>query len=399
MGQLFCKSKDDVVDNHSPFPKPKRKPNRKVKTSSKPKPGSPLSIQSIHSPTLNPASNTNQSNAASLSSSLSLHQTLLSHVGQLLDKSKLSGAQTLRDVYDEVKRELDRLIQWSSDPSTKIALLGNEDASTNSLLNAWMGTDLLPTVSFNTYAITEVHCINGRREKCVLEYFTRPEFADLNSALQATPKTRLHLNGKTREVDIYDVKDILSDRDEALAIKRVSIYIAPSKESPNVTLVHLPLLERNETLVGDARVIIYATRLAPHVRFSQEKQFLSKMSREDKDKTFVALTFGSQNFSADDRKNYKTQERFWEACGVRMLVPCFSKVADKLNVDLLKKETLGSKQENVHIPSIFLSMKTKEKEFQENRKKIYTNIFLFVSFNYKRSPAPFIYLDVSLLFD
>jgi ribosome-interacting GTPase 1 len=110
---------------------------------------------------------------------LSTCEKTVKNLPELLKDYKIEEKQKkLQDTYFEIKNDMDDQLRTIRKKEFEIAVVGREKAGKSSLLNAWIGFDLLPNERNRcTYTTTEIRsCVTEDEQKYIIEYFTSKEF-------------------------------------------------------------------------------------------------------------------------------------------------------------------------------------------------------------------------------
>lgn len=98
---------------------------------------------------------------------------------EILNNSSLENTRSnFQDSLNELRNDLDDQLRRIRKKDFEIAAVGREKAGKSSLLNAWIGFELLPTESVRcTYTTTEIRsCTDANEQRYLIEYFSRAEF-------------------------------------------------------------------------------------------------------------------------------------------------------------------------------------------------------------------------------
>jgi GTPase SAR1 family protein len=114
-----------------------------------------------------------------IESQLGMCDKAIKNVADLLKDYKNEETQKkLQETYFEIVYDLEDQLRKIRKKEFEIAVVGREKAGKSSLLNAWIGFDLLPNERNRcTYTTTEIRsCPSEREQKYIIEYFTSDEF-------------------------------------------------------------------------------------------------------------------------------------------------------------------------------------------------------------------------------
>ncbi|RNA13273.1 dynamin family [Brachionus plicatilis] len=270
----------------------------------------------------------------SLEKSLVLLEQALSASKQLLDKSFPQNSDIdLRKKYTEIKIDLDDQLKRIRKKDFEMAAVGKEKSGKSSLLNAWIGFDLLPTDDKRcTYTTTEIRsCSTRNDQKYSIEYFTKDEFNELNSQdLESLAskgygsllhKERKEIEALKGQIDsylgrpkvtqnfysfdqvIYELRSAIADPGHARAVRKICIWTPLLSKHENVVLYDVPgydsplTLHKEQTKHKIAHVdsILFASPFRYPSLNDCEIEILELSDKSDyfidiKDKIVVALT-------------------------------------------------------------------------------------------------------------
>ncbi|RLC05147.1 MAG: hypothetical protein DRI57_27760 [Deltaproteobacteria bacterium] len=150
----------------------------------------------------------------------------------LLDRTIALCHKTPKEVPDEIKRELEKLRPLVKRQEEKlkanqfeVAVLGLEKAGKSTLLNAWLGVEILPAMDERcTYTSCEIWSAPGENDQCyIIEYYPPEEFekelAEKRKLIKELPK------GFSERGDIEkDVQEIEAYYDEIQSFLRQGRY-------------------------------------------------------------------------------------------------------------------------------------------------------------------------------
>jgi hypothetical protein len=103
----------------------------------------------------------------------------MKNAGDLLNDYKIDETEKKFDeIYENIIDDLSDQLKKTRSNEFEIAVIGREKAGKSSLLNAWIGFDLLPSERNRcTYTTTEIRsCPSENEQKYLIEYFTSEEF-------------------------------------------------------------------------------------------------------------------------------------------------------------------------------------------------------------------------------
>ena len=299
-------------------------------------------------------------------SELFKYDKLLGHLKEALDYCRENKAKYMAD-YRVVQESLAHLHMRMQEQSFQIAVIGKEKCGKSSLLNAWLGCDLLPTqLPTCTYATIEIKTYTSSQNElsCSIEYFTTREFDQLDYSADLS-EINSFLNAPQRNIDTDQLKSelelILSDPTHAQAIKKIRIRMSVDPGGPNVSLVEPPCFQHTATLLKDqmrslienADVVIFTRRVSPLDCFVCEKDLLktynsTKQHENVREKLLVALIFDehSRNKSSGQhsRDLLDFHERFWSQKGLdsSRVIPLYSLV--DFGWSKIKEKNKGKKE-------------------------------------------------------
>lgn len=222
----------------------------------------------------------------------------------------------------------------------EVAVIGLEKAGKSTLLNGWLGADILPNLDERcTYTTTEIRSASSENQKIEIEYFTREEFEQDLEAKCAT-RAQMELNGNatgrsydeivkeieeienTRQTidalldrpiekqnfsDFDEVKEVLktniADPAHARAVKRLVIHTPKLLSKKDVVFYDVPGFnspvklhrEQAEERLKAVDIVLYAKPFETPSLTGDETSILDKNDIVDPyvkvgDKFFVALT-------------------------------------------------------------------------------------------------------------
>jgi GTPase Era involved in 16S rRNA processing len=262
----------------------------------------------------------------------------------------------LQDDLNELKTDLDDQIRRYKKKNFEIAVVGREKAGKSSLLNAWIGFELLPSDRNRcTYTTVEIRsCAHIDDQKYLIDYLTtdqfdlnyknivnshaskelqEKEYAEINSKLEQI-KTYLNKPSKLKSFRNFDdvkaeLRSAISDVGHARAVKNICIWTPKisSTEESNVVLYDVPgydspiTLHKEQTKLKIAKVdaVLYAKKFIEPDLVDCEIEILKITDLNDpflkaKDKIVVALTNCDQAVSSKDFKSLTySNYRAWKS--------------------------------------------------------------------------------------
>lgn len=131
-------------------------------------------------------------------------ETVLNKIEEILSNISLEGKHgNLKDSLKELRDDLNDQLQRIRKKEFEIAAVGREKAGKSSLLNAWIGYNLLPSNHERcTYTTTEIRsCADLREQKFSIEYFTKKEFDERFGENSKTRGSNLLVQKEKEEID------------------------------------------------------------------------------------------------------------------------------------------------------------------------------------------------------
>ena len=189
----------------------------------------------------------------------------------------------LQDNLNIMKIDLDDQIKRAKKKEFEIAVVGREKAGKSSLINAWIGFELLPSDRNRcTYTTTEIRsCTNDIDQRYIIEYFTSEEFSSKSdNLLEKSLENSSYLNDLkekeaeeikqyskeiskylNRPVEIFSFSDFeqvkiqlnsaISHPGHARAVKRICIFTSNLSNKENIVLYDVPGYDSPITLHKD----------------------------------------------------------------------------------------------------------------------------------------------------
>lgn len=273
---------------------------------------------------------------------VSFEQALNSSKYLIENFSLKNSRMDLRSINDELKKDMDDQLKRIRKKDFEIAAVGKEKSGKSSLLNAWIGFELLPTDSKRcTYTTTEIRsCSNVNDQKYLIEYFNKDEFDQLNCQDQKSlalkgydsllKKENEEIKALNDEITKYlgkqvvekhfssfsqvadELRSAISHPGQARAVKKICIWTPELSQQENVVLYDVPgydsplTLHKEQTKNKLAHVdsILFASPFKNPSLNDCEIEILELGDKNDdfidiKDKIVVALTHcdaaGSKN--------------------------------------------------------------------------------------------------------
>lgn len=177
----------------------------------------------------------------------------------------------LQDNLNIMKIDLDDQIKRAKKKEFEIAVIGREKAGKSSLINAWIGFELLPSDRNRcTYTTTEIRsCVHENEQRYIIEYFTNEEFTKNTDLSEKSFENSNYLNDlrekEAEEIKKYsdeiskylnrpiEIKEFsnfdqvkmqlnsaISHPGHARAVKRICIYTTNLSNKENVVLFDVP---------------------------------------------------------------------------------------------------------------------------------------------------------------
>lgn len=268
----------------------------------------------------------------------------------LLQDEKLKQELTL---LSKIRSQIEDQYQRLKRNQFEVAVIGLEKAGKSTLLNGWLGADILPNLDERcTYTTTEIRSASIENQKIEIEYFTKEEF---EQDLKAKQDARLQLEStgmasgrtydeirkeieeieKTRQtidplldrpvekqnfLDFNEVKEVLkiniADPAHARAVKRLVIHTPKLLSKKDVVFYDVPGFnspvklhrEQAEERLKVVDIVLYAKPFETPSLTGDETSILDKNDLVDPyvkvgDKFFVALT---------RIDSAKTQDRYYD---------------------------------------------------------------------------------------
>lgn len=263
----------------------------------------------------------------------------------------------LQDDLNELKNDLDDQIKRFRKKNFEIAVVGREKAGKSSLLNAWLGFELLPSDRNRcTYTTTEIRsCIDISDQKYLVEYLTTEEFeasykniVNSHASKELQQKEYDEIHEKYDEIKKHlnrgsvvknfenfdevkdDLKSAISEVGHARAVKNICIWTPRISNNEHVVLYDVPgydspiTLHKEQTKAKIAAVdaVVYAKKFIEPDLVDCELEILKITDLNDpytkaKDKIVVALTNCDQAVSAKDYNNLVYSNcRAWQVYGI-----------------------------------------------------------------------------------
>jgi GTPase Era involved in 16S rRNA processing len=316
-------------------------------------------------------------------SKLIKYREILKDLNELAVCSKENQTQHADDL-NELRRDLEDQIAKLEKKVYEIAVVGTEKAGKTSLLNAWIGFDLLPTEEKRcTYTTTVIQSVTDTDEqKYTIEYFTIDEYKQTNfeknlpeSELKDLERhieaARKYLN---RDLEVNTCRDFKNEKEKlrsaicdpshALAIKKICIYVKIENIDKNIIFYDVPGHDSSITLhkqqtedkIAAADSVLYVRRFIKPTLVESESEILKICDSTNpyiraKDKLVVALTGCDQAASAkqylkllgDNQKIWKDLNlKMWRLVAVCSLAELPSQSEETKRVkDLLQKNNGG----------------------------------------------------------
>jgi GTPase Era involved in 16S rRNA processing len=240
----------------------------------------------------------------------------------------------LQDALNIMKIDLDDQLKRAKKKEFEIAIIGREKAGKSSLINAWIGFDLLPSDRNRcTYTTTEIRsCVNADEQRYIIEYFTSEEFTKNTHLSEKSLGTSNYFN-ELREKESEEIKkysdeiskylnrpfemerfanfeevkakinSAISYPGHARAVKRIALFTLNLSNKENIVLYDVPGYDSPITLhkdltkakIASVDAILYAKQFCSPDLVDCEIEILkiSDMNNpfiKAKDKICVALT-------------------------------------------------------------------------------------------------------------
>lgn len=273
-----------------------------------------------------------------LENQLVLFEQTLNQSNYLLEQFSLKNSRIdLKSKYDELKNDLSDQLMRLRKKNFEIAAVGREKSGKSSLLNAWIGFDLLPTDNKRcTYTITEIRsCSSIDDQMYIIEYFTKDEFNKLNiqgiiplaNSLASKDyaallqKEREEIDSLKAEINGYlgkpnvtknfksfdlvadELRSAISEPGHARAVKKICIYTPKLSDQEDIVLYDVPGYDSPLTLhkeqtkqkISHVDAILFASPFKFPSLNDCEIEILELSDKTDqfidlKDKIVVALT-------------------------------------------------------------------------------------------------------------
>lgn len=281
----------------------------------------------------------------------------------------------LQDDLNEIKSDLDDQLKRFKKKNFEIAVVGREKAGKSSLLNAWIGFELLPSDRNRcTYTTTEIRsCVDISEQKYLIEYLSTEDFEkNYNNIVNSHASKELqqkefdeihekhdeiksHLN-KGSVVKLFqdfdevkeELKSAISEVGHARAVKNICIWTPKISNTEHVVFYDVPgydspiTLHKEQTKAKIASVdaVVYAKKFIEPDLVDCELEILKISDLNDpylkaSDKIVVALTNCDQATSAKDFRNLISSNcRAWQAFSINesRVIPVCSLVELKGNL-------------------------------------------------------------------
>jgi GTPase SAR1 family protein len=198
--------------------------------------------------------------------------------------------------------------QMCLDREFQIMCIGGTGTGKSSLLNAWLGLNLLPTKPNGcTFAITEIrYCESIERYRITIDFFKNKDFNRNVETDIVKDTSPLVLENIMLEEVPNQIKKKLADKNN---IKKIEIKIpkcSPTKQ--NFVLIDIPgnlPISELETMINQSDVII----LTGVFNLGKFEEDLLKIIENSKEKTIVTLTMCDFVDEKDDFKNFAEKNR------------------------------------------------------------------------------------------
>ena len=285
----------------------------------------------------------------------------------------------LQDSLNLLRIDLDDQIKRARKKNFEIAVVGREKAGKSSLLNAWIGFELLPSERNRcTYTTTEIRsCANDDDQKYMIEYFTADEFkqsttvsaekgAESSSYLNDLREKEAdeikkyydeisqHLNKPVEIEKFTDFEQVKKELNSAIsypgharAVKRLCIWTSRLSSKENIVLYDVPGYDSPITLhkeltkakIASVDAILYAKQFCSPDLVDCELEILKISDLNNpfikaKDKIIVALTnCDLANSSREFSELINSNRKAWRVNGIAesRLVPVCSLAELKQN--------------------------------------------------------------------
>jgi hypothetical protein len=168
---------------------------------------------------------------------------------------------------NQIRHDLDDQLKRFRKKHFEIAVVGREKSGKSSLLNAWIGFELLPSDRNRcTYTTTEIRsCIALSDQKYLIEYLSSEEFkvnytniANSHASKELQQKEYAEIDEKYEEIRLYlnkpnvirafedfdevknELKSAISEVGHARAVKKICIWTPKISNSDHVVLYDVP---------------------------------------------------------------------------------------------------------------------------------------------------------------
>ena len=168
---------------------------------------------------------------------------------------------------NEIRHDLDDQLKRFRKKQFEIAVVGREKSGKSSLLNAWIGFELLPSDRNRcTYTTTEIRsCVSLSDQKYLIEYLSSDEFklnynniANSHASKELQQKEYTEIDEKYEEIRLHlnkpnvirsfedfnevknELKSAISEVGHARAVKKICIWTPKISSSDHVVLYDVP---------------------------------------------------------------------------------------------------------------------------------------------------------------
>ena len=310
---------------------------------------------------------------------LKVFEKVIKHLDELTAYCKENQAN-IQEEMNTLKSDLEDQLQRLQKKIFEIAVVGTEKAGKSSLLNAWIGFELLPSEETRcTYTATEIRsCSEGEEQRYVVEYFTTAEYEkqDYKKNLDEKEQRELekyskeiasYLNKETKTVTFKDFESVKAELRSAIchpgqacAVKKVCIYT--NLDIENIVLYDVPGYnspysmhkEHTKSKIASSDSVLYAKRFEDPSLIDSEMEILKICDSTNpfvkaKDKLIVALTKCDKAGSSQQYDRLMNQNlKEWKENEIESwrVVPVCSIVELKLNNPETKRALTNLKQNN-----------------------------------------------------